>query len=62
MALIQLPDWAIKFWKIWSNKVDNPLYRHTDEIKRWQLAANDSQGVSEAFGTDIAQEDYVFCH
>ena len=21
-----LPDWAIKFWKIWSNKVDNPLY------------------------------------
>ncbi|NJN99350.1 MAG: hypothetical protein HC875_37255, partial [Anaerolineales bacterium] len=36
------------------------VYHNTAEIKRWQLAANDDQGVVETFGLEVAEGDYVF--
>ncbi|HXV44379.1 MAG TPA: protein kinase [Anaerolineae bacterium] len=36
------------------------VYRNTTEIKRWELGANDSQGFSQPFETDMAPQDYLF--
>lgn len=36
------------------------VYHNTAEIKRWQLAANDGQGVAETFGLEVTEGDYVF--
>lgn len=36
------------------------LYRNTEEIKRWQLEATDSQGFTEQISLEVVQGDYLF--
>ncbi len=35
-------------------------YRNTEEIKRWPLAANDSEGFTEELVVNVSQGDYLF--
>ncbi len=40
--------------------VDVVVYRNTDELKRWRLNGNDSNGFSDGLSVDVTAGDYIF--
>lgn len=40
--------------------VEIVVYRNTEEIKRWPLAANDAVGFTQSFNLEVKQGDYLF--
>jgi hypothetical protein len=57
---IQVEVFARKIDAQGGDGVEVVVYRNTEEIKRWSLAASDTLGFTQQFGLDVKQGDYLF--